>query len=142
MGDVYALGVVRCVCVRVLAGVHKCASVQVLLELLVNQTIFKRESVVELNNGTLTAGSVADLDLGWTKGQPEKLLELADDMTELRYKQRPTAKKVGTFVISLISRACIQFHFRLQYTALSGSPNAHARTHARTAGARCSSASD
>lgn len=99
-GDVYALGVVRCVCAHVCGmcvGIHVCVCVclQVLLELLVNKTIFQQESVVQLDTGILTADSIMDLDLGWTVSQSENLLHLADTMTNPQYKQRPTAKQVG-----------------------------------------------
>ena len=76
-------------------GVGVSVCLQVLLELLVNQTIFTRESVVELGDGTLTAKSIEDLDLGWTEGQSKELLSLADKMTDLSYNGRPTAKKVS-----------------------------------------------
>ena len=86
-------------CSRCLYGACVSVCLQVLLELLVNQTIFRRESVAELCNGTLTAKSIEDLDLGWTEGQAKELLDLADKMTDLRFSGRPTAKEVRHIVI-------------------------------------------
>lgn len=74
---------------------------QVLLELLVNQTIFQRDTVAELeemDNTTLTCETVERLHLGWTGYQIEMLLNLAEKMIDT-YKKRPTAKEVGIVVM-------------------------------------------